>query len=218
MRFIIENPEDEIQRYLISGKFYEENELKFIKSISKEGWNIIDVGANVGNHTIFFQKFLNPKNIWVFEPNADSYKILLQNIALNYCHNVNVDYINLALGNKNAKYSIIHFEQNNLGATTLGENSNGTIECVTGDSIFKNKIVDFIKIDVEGMELEVLYGFVETILKNKPIIYVEILNSNFDKFLNFVESIDYKITHQFRMYNHNANYLIVDKKCQTDQW
>lgn len=68
------------------------------------------------------------------------------------------------------------------------------------------------------MELEVLYGFVETILKNKPIIYVEILNSNFDKFLNFVESIDYKITHQFRMYNHNANYLIVDKKCQTDQW
>jgi len=210
-RFILDNVEDEIQKHLCSGKFYEENVLEYIKNIHKENWTIIDVGANIGNHSIYFDKFLNPKIVYVFEPIIESYKILLQNVALNYCHRINLDFLGIALGNKNSTYSIFFKEKNNLGATALKENDQGNIVGIRGDDLFFNHKVDFIKIDAEGMEMEVLEGFKQTILNSRPIILVEILNIEFEKFSKFIDTIDYKILEKFEAYNHNNNYLIVDK-------
>jgi hypothetical protein len=102
-------------------------------------------------------------------------------------------------------------EKNNLGATALKENDQGNIVGIRGDDLFFNHKVDFIKIDAEGMEMEVLEGFKQTILNSRPIILVEILNIEFEKFSKFIDTIDYKILEKFEAYNHNNNYLIVDK-------
>lgn len=208
MRFIIENVRDEIQKEWANGRFYEEKELHDIKQLSRTGWRILDIGANVGNHSIYFDKYLNPEVIFAIEPDIRSYKILLQNAALNHCHRINFDHIGIAFSNTEGNLSISHSEENNLGATRFTENIMGNILSVPGDRFFANQKIDFIKIDVEGMEFEVLEGLNKTIHNNKPSMFIEVQNSNIKKFENYVNENQYQIVKTYRNYTTCINYLI----------
>ena len=164
---------------------------------------IIDIGANVGNHTVYFSKFLNAKTIYSIEPVPRSYKMLLANIALNYCHNVNIDFIGLALGDREcAGYPLMIYGEDNLGAATISpspfvDQSNPNIlspvKVVTGDSLFADIDVDFIKMDVERMEMVALAGLKQTIDRCRPKMFIEISAENDDDFKTWVQDNNYQI-------------------------
>lgn len=211
MKFIIDEPDDIIQQYWARNSFYEENELKHMAQHIKPQSIIVDVGANIGNHAMWFDKNVNPKKIFVFEPHPRAISLMLQNAAYNYCHTICFDYIGCALGKKQEKCVFKEYQLKNLGGTKLKTQDDGFIDVFPGDHIFENYPVDFIKIDVEGMELDVLQGFEKTIKKFKPTIFIEIDNNNEELFKNNIFEYGYEIINVFCMYTTCKNYLIKSK-------
>lgn len=200
-RWLLDNPNDSIQGYLANNMFFDLEGLEYMSQFLNPNSVVLEIGSNIGNHAVYLSKEIEVKSIYVIEPIPRSYKLLLANIALNYCHNVNVDFIGVGLGSFNCTgYPYLRDGINNLGAATISpeplnvhiDNKLEPVNIVTGDSLFGDINFDFIKIDVEGMELEVLKGLKETINRCKPKMYVEVMGYNERDFDIWVDENDYK--------------------------
>lgn len=152
--------------------FHEFDLLKTVRNLLPPEPVIADIGANIGNHTVFFSKICRATKIYSFEPQKEMYEILQKNVELNHC--VEVQLFNFALGNKKGMLSIHDFDPTNWGGTSFVQDNNGNIPVETFDSLNIQK-VDFMKIDVEGAEVNVLQGAIETIKRDKPLIWCETL-------------------------------------------
>ena len=87
----------------------------------------------------------------------------------------------------------------------------GDIEVDTGDNIFAAEKPSMIKIDVEGMELQVLAGLCKTIKSHKPVIFVEVDRRNDEAFQSWVSEVEYEVIQYFQRYEANKNYLVCPK-------
>jgi len=125
---------------------------------------------DVGGHCGFWSFYLggNFKKVYAFEP----VKIFRECFKKNIPHG-NVELLPVALGNENGFVSM-NVELENTGATHVSSNTNDLdkVELKKLDD-YELTDVDFIKIDVEGYENQVVLGAKETLLRNKPIIIVE---------------------------------------------
>jgi len=141
---------------------------------------IIDIGANIGNHSIFFAKFLDCKIVHSFEPVLSNFELLKKNM---FCVNNKSILYNIALSNKIDTMDLYNSQINNKGGFSLHKYNNSflvesKINVNTLDSFNLNNIT-LIKIDVENHENEVLEGSKETIKRCKPIIFIENLYHGF---------------------------------------
>lgn len=155
---------------------------------------VFDVGANLGNHTLFWAKKLNTDVIYSFEPYIPNFERLLHNVQNNLLDNVYP--INKAIGKKEGYTCVKEFHEDNYGGTTLNEEiqSEGEIEVITIDSFVKGKkieSVDFIKIDTEGYEVSVLDGAQKTISKYYPDLWIEVNSQTFQEIMNRLEQLEY---------------------------
>jgi FkbM family methyltransferase len=179
-----------------SGSFYEKIFLDCLvkNTVVNTDMTVVDVGAFSGNHTVFFATFCN--NVIAFEPCKNSYARLVKTIAMNRLNNVVV--YNKAVGNVDWEVeSIFTTVRPNAGAKfwwytghyqksewydALTEDLDKEIcEVVVMDSFLKDIKIDFLKIDVEGMELEVLKGAKNIIDEQSPLIMIEVLEGRTDK-------------------------------------
>lgn len=147
--------------------------LEFRRQHYGDGVVALDCGASIGTHTVLWARAMAGwGEVLAFEPQLFSYYALCGNIALNNCFNA-LAYPT-ALGES---AGVICFPQpdprkaQNFGG--LGRAAAGPgIACITIDSLALERC-DLIKIDVEGMELEVLAGARETIERCQPMLLVE---------------------------------------------
>lgn len=153
---------------------YESELKKVFKSNVKKGDYILDIGANIGFHTLYFAE-LTGKNgkVRAFEPVPHNFEALSFNVSLNGFDNILPKQV--ALGNKNELLNIsADINHTNPGSYNLFDQRGDTlINCVIGDEIIGEDKVDFIKIDVEGYESFVIEGLFQTIKKNRPKIIFE---------------------------------------------
>lgn len=189
---------------------YSEGEVELFKQILRPGDVAVDAGANIGAHTVFFAQAVGERGaVLGFEPQRIVFQTLCANIALNsitntYCYSV-------ALGSAPGSIRVppLNYSQlNNFGGLALGGYSEGEpVEVRTLDSFGLEKC-RLIKIDVEGMELQVLQGAVKTVEKFKPALYVE--NDRREKaaaLIRYLDSIGYAMYwHRPTYYNPN-NFL-----------
>jgi len=126
---------------------------------------VIDIGAHVG--TVSVPLALQGKRVVAFEPNPESFAFLQKNCERNAVH---IDARNKGLAQHPGRASVAVLQTSNAGAHTLGEGDD--IEISTLDAEVQE--TDFIKIDVEGMELEVLLGGKKLIETVRPAIYFEV--------------------------------------------
>jgi FkbM family methyltransferase len=209
--FFIDNEEDTIQRCHSKGFFYEEDELLDLRLTVPNMAVIVDIGTNVGNHSVFFAKVFEAKKVICFEPNPKAIAILTENIILNNAQNIcDLTYLGIALGNSDSK-GFIHLAehmQDNLGAGTFIEADGGEITITAGDKLLSSlECIDAIKIDVEGLELRVLDGLLETVNKFRPLLYVEVTNSNLSGFEKFLNIARYRIDRTHSRHRGQCNYL-----------
>lgn len=184
-RFIVTNPDDLIQAAHTFGQFFEGDVLSsLVEYLDEEPSLIVDVGSNIGNHTIFFaQRFSNAKIIPV-EPNPAAIAALRANIEINASHGsaikdrIDPRGIGLGVGREEMTVHSETIDANNLGATRLIPDDNGDLRVVTLDSLLQDEMPDILKIDAEGMELDVLAGAAETIARCRPLIWIEVLRAN----------------------------------------
>lgn len=164
------------------GKFYEEQMLDAIAELKPR--NIMDVGANIGNHSIYFSKICN--KVLCFEPVEKIFNVLIHNMGVNNIDNYTA--VGLALSDKISMYS-----NKNIN---LYEDKEGDIISTTIDEYVlpEETRYDLIKIDCEGMDDKVLMGGINYISKVKPHIFIEAKNGDMlNRYKKILLPIGYKL-------------------------
>lgn len=218
--FFVENGDDWIQRHHLAGRLYENEELKIIQNYSRQSRVFFDIGSNVGNHAIFMAKVLHATRVYSFEANPFAADILKINISLNHLSRIiDTSYVGMGLGEKLGIFNVWYPQHDNIGAARLvegqaveGARSEGAkIMVYPLDSINIGVEPDFIKIDVEGMEISVLKGMASTIKQFKPRLFVEVDDSNAGLFDEWLSENDYVKCESFRRYTANENFMIAPR-------
>jgi FkbM family methyltransferase len=190
-----------------SNSFFEIKFLEFVRNNFQKQKTIIDIGANIGNHSLFFSEFLEYDEIICFEPFERNVELLKLNLIGKNCRIM--DY---ALSDSESEKILYNSQSNNFGGFSLhsydgskGENKSFIVKdkvvTKTLDSLNLTNVT-MIKIDVEGHENSVLNGGIETIKKNSPIIFIENLSSGYphlfkdSQFDEFFEKINYSRIHK----------------------
>lgn len=146
-----------------------------------------DVGANVGAYSLYAAKKGATKRIYAFEPGVPTFEILMKNVETNHVSDVVIPIISPL--DKNSKFDVFNYSTNhkggsqNLFGTTNDQNGeqvvvkqrHGVIGVSIDDmvTIYGLEAPDYLKIDVDGNDLEILKGAVKVLEKYKPEIYIE---------------------------------------------
>jgi FkbM family methyltransferase len=205
-RFAVDNPFDLIQRHHLHGRFFESTELQVLRDAIPAGGTIADVGANIGNHLVFFAKALAPRKIIPVEPGARAVEMLQRNIALNDIGCVDTRLLGIGAGGSVGSFELDIHQPDNLGASRLQASRDGQIKVYPLDDKIREK-VDFLKIDVEGMEMEVLHGARGLIGHYRPRLFIEIANANLQAFSEWAGQNRYVALNVWRYVN-SVNYLL----------
>jgi len=120
--------------------------------------NCIDVGSNVGFWTRDLRRIFN--RVYCFEPNPVFRECFLKNLPQD-----NIELLPYGLSNRE------HTASQSFNSTQMQDEPGG-VECRTLDS-FQLKDIDFVKIDVDGFEIQVLGGATKTLEQNNPVINIE---------------------------------------------
>jgi len=208
------NVRNGIGHQLLETSSYEAGEIDFAiglliarRRYYGDGMVVIDCGANIGVLSIEWARFMTGwGKVISFEAQAKLFYALAGNIVLNNC--LNIDAFHAAVGNKVGTMKIPepdYLVPSSYGALDLEERVTNmnigqkidytkliNVDLKTIDSLALDR-VDFIKIDVEGMEESVVEGSEETIGKLKPILFVEVLKSNTDAIHKKLSSLGYEI-------------------------
>lgn len=161
---------DHISAHLLRGQFYESRMLSFIRSRHGSRFRAIDVGAHIGNHTIFMAGVCNAERVYAFEPNPKSFSFIRKNKIINNLKNITL--YNTAAGDEDGLASVVQGPSNNSGMSSVQIDQSGTTQLKTIDGLIDDH-VDLIKIDTEGMAPAVLRGSLQMIRKHHPDLYIE---------------------------------------------
>jgi len=214
---------------------YDMQEVNLVKFILNQRLNdygdgvvAIDCGANIGVHTIEWAKALHNKGSVVsFEAQEQVYYALCGNIAINNCFNVTA--YNSAVGDRNCIIDIPkpnYFQPSTFGSMEIKQHEGSEnigqaldkmvkVEQVALDDLPIARL-DFLKVDVEGMEFEVLAGADNIIEKHKPQMLIEVIKIDKDKMREKLHNMGYHV------YVFGGNFFAVHKsdimasKCSTD--
>jgi FkbM family methyltransferase len=170
-----------------SGTFYEFDVLErcesYLTRLGRVGGTIVDVGAYIGNHTLFFARFCGADRVIAFEPCHSSFEALTGTIERNRLRNVTA--YNSAVGNRDGQATVVVADPTNRGANRVQPSGGEAPDCVPItrlDAVLESsgaipKGISLMKIDVEGMECDVIQGSARSIARFKPILCVEILDA-----------------------------------------
>lgn len=178
-----------------------EVEEQFLSALINPGEIVIEVGANIGVHTIpLAQKVGKAGRVIAIEAQPAIFHYLCANIALNGLFNVTTHDCGCGAAYKTMSIPNINYSaplMNNFGGVSLGEerSSGVLVQVAPLDELIGNlPKVDLLKIDVEGMEYEVIESAIKTINRHRPPMYVE--NDRIDKSQALIEQImalDYRL-------------------------
>jgi FkbM family methyltransferase len=208
---------DVIANHMKRGLLFEPEVISLAKKFIKHGSTVLDVGANLGQMSIEFAKAVGSIGlVYSFEAQKAVFDILQKNIEANNLKNVKPIYA--AVYNKDNV--VMHFPEpdftrfGSYGSFGLDGNKKDGIEVtsITIDSLNITTPISFIKVDVQGSDLFAMEGAKETIRKHKMPILFEFeqqfqqdFNTNFNMYVDFVKSINYKFAETIM----DINFLIL---------
>ena len=162
----------------VEGEF-EPEMVSLFQSLLQPTDTVLDIGANIGCTSILFGDLT--RKVYSFEPSATTYRWLVDNVQR--AKLANVEPINLGLGKDAGTFELTFAPNNRSGGfvSNLTSASEGhQVEQITiarGDDFIRDRQitkVDFIKIDVEGFEQSVIEGLASTIVRDEPIVALEL--------------------------------------------
>jgi FkbM family methyltransferase len=180
--------DDDLIAYMIRTQktFWELDLLEYVAMVGPRGGIFLDVGGNIGNHAVFFGLFC-AEHVVTFEPHPKLQPILKRNLEANGLA-ARSTLVPAAMGAKEGTgvMSLREGYEQNIGASHVDATSSPTqathpiqirpLDSVVDELISKLKLpITFLKIDVEGMELEVLAGAMKTLEKHRPQLLVELI-------------------------------------------
>jgi len=185
-----------VARAAIQGRIWEKSIVELFKTFVENGDTVLDVGAYIGSHAIALSQLVGGTgSVFLFEPNNDIYKCLVETEIIN-----NID--NWIIYNKAAYNSqtLLQFSTNNDGESFIKNvrpskkplRLNYSVDSLTIDSLHLNEC-KFIKIDTEGSEWYVIAGAIDTIERCRPHVIIESFKSskNQSRLIEFCHRFNY---------------------------
>lgn len=158
--------------------FYEAEFLQTLSFFWDRQGTVFDIGANIGNHSLWFAKIMGAR-VWAFEPVEVNALIHCVNMEMNHVKD-SVRLFHIALDNQEGELAIGMTQKENMGTWSIhgGDEDNCIKVRVTPldrllEQMHPEQAVSLIKIDVEGMELNVLKGACETLQRFQPVLALE---------------------------------------------
>lgn len=154
---------------------YSEGEVQLFRRIVRRDDIIMDIGANLGAHTLFFSRAVGTGGaVLAFEPQRLVFQALCANMALNSVTNT-VCYWTALTDAPGVMFVPVLDPRRpyNFGGVALGQHAQGDQISVMRANDFNLSRCRFMKVDVEGMELQVLRGATQIIERCHPILYIE---------------------------------------------
>ena len=189
--------------------YWAKDDIELIKKLidflltKKQSVTLYDVGSNIGTHALAIGKTYGEKvKIRAFEAQRQIFNMLCGTVALNglnniFCHNLAVS----DEGDQKIKIPLPNYDEvNNFGGLELIQplrsdnqsmviNNYEEIATITLDEF--NEVVDFIKMDIEGMEDKAFAGSKLILEKYRPICFIEILKTDVEYLTNLFKGMDY---------------------------
>lgn len=191
---------DYITNHLREYGAHQRNELAMVLSVLRPGDKVIDVGAHIGTFCIPIGKKVGDfGHVYAFEGAIDNHRLLERNISINKAQQIITTYQAIVTNCQGS--FLVGLDAGNTGATFFTR-SQGQISvnscCMVLDEWWDydsskrtgNATIDLIKIDVEGMELDVLRGCERILAKYKPIIYMEVSRAQLGRYGVDVSELD----------------------------
>ena len=192
-------------------------ELKLISSIVKPGFNILDIGANIGFYTKVFSDIVgNEGNVHAFEPETLNFNYLKQNVQ----SKTNVKIVNKAVSDKTGPIKIYLSKMLNVDHRTYPVDDYADvieINAITIDDyldLMNSPVVDFIKMDIQGFEMSALKGMEKTLANNPDLkIITELWPYGLQKAgSSAIEILDFANSKNFNIYLITNNQLQIMNK------
>lgn len=180
VRVVVPDSLNRISTYVLSEqKDWFEDEIKFLRRLIRPGQRVIDIGANCGVYALTMARLVGPTGrVWAFEPASATANLLASGISANNFTNLELVRSALSSAPGTAQLSIgEHSELNELVRGTHPKGTTETISCVTlDDSMVKHgwKDIDFVKIDAEGEETNILRAGTRFLAAESPLIQYEV--------------------------------------------
>ena len=186
---------------------YEELESKIMEEKIEMGNIVVDVGANIGLHTLNMARIVgNAGQVFAFEPDPSNFEILKKNAKINNYKNIILEQ--KAVGDKHGRttlYQSDHPGKHRIFPQTDQAKSQVQVELTNLDNYFDSDMIDkinFIKIDVEGLEFSVLKGM-KNILKNSKkikILFEFMPENTMEAGFTPIELLNYLTSNDFKLY------------------
>ncbi len=208
--FVLNSAVDHIQSVIRSGTFYELEELELIASVVESPRRILDVGANLGNHSLYFAHRFDPVLTVPIEPNPMVVPLLRANLALNWHRSFDLSLVGFGLSDREGNGTSYVGSETNLGGARLIADNNGCVPIVTGDDALKDMSFDLIKIDVEGMENAVIAGMTGILTRSNALVFVEVVFANINATMAQMRQLGYVYREAYQRYGRCIN-LIFEK-------
>jgi FkbM family methyltransferase len=192
-----------VYRPLVEGKLYEEAFLEYVRSLGKVG-QYVDVGAHLGTHSLWFAKMCPATGVHAFEPVRRYAEVIRRNVAANSLEDkITVHQKGLAAANGQATNYLSTEHQVGFvdgRATAVTE----CFEVLRMDDVVQGPVA-LIKVDVEGMEPQVLEGATRILSQYRPLIFAEAQSRSAAKQLALqLAPLGYKPT--WRVFNATPTY------------
>lgn len=193
---------------------YEKAESNMMENLVSDGDTFFDIGANIGWYSINIAASRRATKVYCFEPIPKTYKSLSVNLELNGVRNVIAH--NFGFSSQAGVFPFYYYPEGSGNASSANVTGRSDVECVqcrvrTLDDYTTETgaHVDFIKCDVEGAELLVFQGGIETIKRDKPIVFSEILRKWSAKF-NYNPNDIFRLFREqgYQAFTVKENYLI----------
>ena len=163
------------------------------------GMTVVEVGANIGAHTIELSRLVGPTGtVLAFEPQRIVFQTLCANLALNGCTNVLARQAAIGAAPGNIRFPVLDpGKTNNFGGLSLlGAQHGEIVPLLTLDSLGLTAC-HVLKLDLEGMEVEALQGAAHLVRQHRPAMYVEN-----DRRERAAELISLLLSWNYRLYWH----------------
>lgn len=194
-------PNTDIGGKLYRGEQFEKIEIDIACKYINSDSTVLDIGANIGLHALHFSAIAKNGLVIACEPQPKTFKTLEENIYQN--HIKNIIPLNLAIAEAariDSFYVMSDDAYSSLIDTGRKEiNEKIKVLCTTIDGLLGEIKVDFVKIDVEGLELCVLHSMNNLIERCRPIIFCEIYKGNVESYnphdtIAYVENMGYSVS------------------------
>jgi FkbM family methyltransferase len=207
--FLFSRNDDFIGRSLDLYGEWCEREIETVAQVVRAGDFVVDIGANIGTHTVALANVVTADGLVVaIEAQRQVYNYLVANVRINNL--LHVLCLNKAAGAQAGTVKVPLLDPSlagNFGALNVAAQKEGEpVEVITVDSIGLPSC-RLIKIDVEGMEPQVLNGARQTIRKLKPFIFVEATLENSSEVISRMIQFGYDCRWHIADYFNPKNYF-----------